>query len=353
MTRLDNLRLELGANVMRKRRVYLDIRFWIYFRDVLLGSPASPVHGELYRLLADLVEAGDLVCPIEQHVFLEAYKQGDRSRRIVVTDVIDKLSGGIALLSQPDRVYVETHNFLLAAPTGAPFPATPAEKMWTRAAYILGQGELHSPTMTPGDLAKLNELFHQELWGMTLSDVLRELGPDFVMPDSPGAKTAAVLNENKQQAANRLESRLATHLAELRGFFDVYADVLGEVIGAQFRAVVGGPSPTEEERNGAGRKVAAMLGAACATHDLSHQLPTAHVLATLFTNVQWDQGRRYRPNDLADFGHAAAALPYCDVFLTERSLAAAVTQTGLTETYHCRAIADLDDAVAFFQNPSA
>ena len=79
----------------------------------------------------------------------------------------------------------------------------------------------------------------------------------------------------------------------------------------------------------------ALISAALEKYDLSQQLPTVHVMATLFANVQWDRNRKYKDNDFADFGHATAALAYCDGFATERSLGALVKQAELDTLYGC------------------
>jgi hypothetical protein len=53
---------------------------------------------------------------------------------------------------------------------------------------------------------------------------------------------------------------------------------------------------------------------------ITTQLPTIRIGAGLHAALRWDRKRKYKANDLFDFRHAEAALPYCDYFLTERSL---------------------------------
>lgn len=45
------------------------------------------------------------------------------------------------------------------------------------------------------------------------------------------------------------------------------------------------------------------------------------IRATHAASVRWDKKRQYRENGFHDFSHAVAALPYFDVFATEKSLA--------------------------------
>jgi len=92
---------------------------------------------------------------------------------------------------------------------------------------------------------------------------------------------------------------------------------------------------TDTQRDDCALLLIAQINAALEKYDLSQQLPTLHVMATLFANVQWDRNRKYKDNDFADFGHAAAALAYCDGFATERSLGALVKQAELDTLYGC------------------
>src|SRR5690606_19854957 len=76
-------------------------------------------------------------------------------------------------------------------------------------------------------------------------------------------------------------------------------------------------------------------------------LPTAQVVAALHAGVRWAKTRRFRGSDFADFHHAAAALPYCDVFLTERYLCHAVSTrpAALAARFDTRVATDPSEAV--------
>jgi hypothetical protein len=56
-------------------------------------------------------------------------------------------------------------------------------------------------------------------------------------------------------------------------------------------------------------------------HKALRDLPTINIQAGIHGAIRWDKQRKYNPNDWLDILHAAAGMPYCDVFLTERSLA--------------------------------
>lgn len=56
------------------------------------------------------------------------------------------------------------------------------------------------------------------------------------------------------------------------------------------------------------------------------RLPTLHVQASLHALFRCEyRDKELKGNDLFDFGHTAAALGYCSVFLTEAGIEKAVT----------------------------
>lgn len=47
-------------------------------------------------------------------------------------------------------------------------------------------------------------------------------------------------------------------------------------------------------------------------------LPTIRILAGLHAFIRWQKRQEFKFTDFFDIQHATAAVPYCDVFLTER-----------------------------------
>ena len=76
------------------------------------------------------------------------------------------------------------------------------------------------------------------------------------------------------------------------------------------------------------------------------------VPATLHAAFRAERGRRFKPNDVFDFRHAAAALPNCDVFLTEGKLAR-LMRTGhvaLAQNYSCRVASNAGEAIELLKS---
>lgn len=53
---------------------------------------------------------------------------------------------------------------------------------------------------------------------------------------------------------------------------------------------------------------------------INKELPFFHINASLHAFIRYNKTQRYDKNDLLDFSHVAWALPYCDMFFTEKPL---------------------------------
>lgn len=117
---------ELAQEVLSRTRIYLDIRYWIFLRDALLGVPARPVHSELLDVLTTGVEAGRLLCPLSETTFFELTRQGDRELLLASVRLMDLLSRGVVVQHTIDRVRTEVRHFLLRTVATQAVPPAPA-----------------------------------------------------------------------------------------------------------------------------------------------------------------------------------------------------------------------------------
>jgi hypothetical protein len=326
-------RRDLAGQVLGKRRLYLDIKFWSYLCDVILEEDADPDRTRMTSAIRAGVADGWLVCPIEFHTFVELIKQSLASKRALTAELIDELSGGITVITQSERVFIEVLRFLQSASSGPPFPSAPINEVWTKVAYLIGHGSLHSTRLQPDQVATLNRAFAERLWSMPLTEILALLGNN-LQTNEWQAATATSLNTAKAAARDRVASFRELYRDEFRGMLDAFATSIGDTMAYLFERAGGdNESVTETQRDVTAQSLIALIAAVQERHDLSRQLPTVHIMATLFSSVQWDRHRKYKANDFADFGHATAALAYCDAFATERSLGTLIRQTRL-DTFH-------------------
>lgn len=75
------------------------------------------------------------------------------------------------------------------------------------------------------------------------------------------------------------------------------------------------------------------------------------MLATLHAAVRANRGRKFKPNDLPDFDHAAAAMGYCDAFFTDHKLCKLLTlpPVQLATFFGCRVLSEVRDAVQWLE----
>ena len=105
-------RNELANRVAEKVKIYLDTNYWIYFRDVVLGRPKNDDLMKSYKLIESLCDKGLVVCPISKDVFYEITKRLNVEELSVSIKLIDKLSQGVSLITQEERIKAEILHFL-------------------------------------------------------------------------------------------------------------------------------------------------------------------------------------------------------------------------------------------------
>ena len=84
-------------------------------------------------------------------------------------------------------------------------------------------------------------------------------------------------------------------------------------------------------------------------------LPTLHISALCYSAIRWDKRRNLSANDIYDFQHAAAAIGYCDAFLTEKPLMNLLAQRQLkiNADFRCAVISDIEEANQWISSKSA
>jgi hypothetical protein len=351
---LVTLRRDLAASLANKRLLYLDLLHWNHLCDAALGQSRNADHEALLAELRTAVREGSVLCPVEFTTFVELYKQRIPEKRRMTAQLIDELSGAVVIISPPERCLLEALRFTQAALAKTELPAAPRDEIWTKAAFLIGHGELKSTTMAPADLEKLNGPMRARLWDMGFTQVMDQLGADTEISFEWAERTALQLNNAKAEARNGFTSFRTVYLAEVRGILDASAGPLGDAMRHMFYRAGGDvESVSDTQRDESGRQFAQLLAAAFEKQDLSKPLPSIHVPATLYASVQWDGPRQYKANDIQDFGHASAAIGYCDAFATDRALAALLRQAKVTQGYGTKILSSVNEVRAWLSSPAA
>jgi hypothetical protein len=337
----------LGAEVLKRRRIYLDTKFWIYLRNALGGAPAEPSHAKLLELLLDQVQSGRAICPLADCAFIELWKQRDRQSRLATARVMDVLSQGVSIRSYDDRIRAEILHFLRRHTSGLD-QIYPLEQMiWTRVGFVVGGFRPVYEDVPPALGDALAKTFDDHVWMSTLEEMVLdeqglEVGSDFYV------WLKERLNGGMVQHESEIKSYRSAYRAELRGAIDIHWGALSEALPYLYQRAGGAQQLTEPEKVDSGRILGNLIYEALARHEELRDLPTINIQAGIHASIRWDKQRSYSANDWLDILHAAAGMPYCDVFLTERSLASLLRSSHLAydKRYQTKVYHTLEEAVA-------
>lgn len=314
--------MECADQVAARRSFYLDTRFWIHLRDADLGKPVPPVYNQLLSELRMEVAAGRIICPFAADMLAEVYKQSDLTTRLATARLIDELSLNISLQSEPERLATELRHGIQTVRQNAPRQEPLKRLVWTCSSFAVGHA---MPSQTPFDTA--TELAIQKSFLDTISRlgfVHQVLGmqDSFCQTGEMWQGLAERLNQLNTENAKESKPRKQIEKEEFSGALEAYIPVLRNVIREIFVSEfkVKPHEAIEAELESAAFRIGGMIVEAFRLDRLQGSFPTFCIRAGLATAVRWDQKRRYKPNDFHDLGHAAAALPYFDVFATEKSL---------------------------------
>lgn len=342
----------LAESLKNKISIYLDVKFWILLRDAFSNGSTSTEQKELLELLLTGVKAGKFFCPISESIFAEIYKQNDRKTRLATARLIDQLSLGVTLIPLDARILMELKRFIY---NHAGFSISPShqDSVWSKLSYVLG---FQHPTQTAFDPATelaIQKAFFDHMWSIPLFEIVKIIG-DNLPPESENfQKLAHKLNTGNEQHAQELRSFKQTYFLEIKGIVDLVAVQAADIICEIFEKTNACKPIIRkgEEWESYIREWRVFLVSAFKNDQTKNLLRTIHINACLHASIRWNKKRKIEANDFYDFNHASAALGYCDVFLTERSLRAMLTasNTALDKNYKCEVVANISDALKILQ----
>jgi hypothetical protein len=340
--------VELGRALAGKQAVYLDIRYWILLRQALLADDSATPSWKLLTSLQDAVKSGKIFCPISETVFLELLKQSDPSSRLRTARLIDELSLGVSLLSQPHRVATELAHFFYSNQNGADvYPLR--QLVWTKLPYVLGF--IH-PTETAFDAETelaIHKAFVDKMWTIELVQMIGMIDEAPLPFDSGLQDIADMLNAGNTEHAGEIRSYKQVWVNELSGVVDLCADMAADIV-AEIAEKHGHSAPPRESDEWKRTRLMCanlLFHGLQAKPGLRHKTPTLYIEACLHATIRWDKSRRFVGNDIYDFNHASAAVAHCQAFFTEAPLKAllALKHHGLADDFNCRVASDILEAV--------
>jgi hypothetical protein len=185
------------------------------------------------------------------------------------------------------------------------------------------------------------------MWARSLEELLtdtpvpddnsdNELRANALRITESSAKRTSEMKSYEQVFVDEVAGLIEAYRPEISRAFRPYATVMLQAAGADSHDL-----PTVEQH---GLDLAYSAAAAPKPHNA---LPLIRILAGLHAFIRWQRQRAFTFNDIFDLRHAAAAIPYCDVFLTEKFVKTACTSSLLDfgTAYNSRIICDEDEAL--------
>jgi len=350
-------RIALAHEIGPKKKIYLDTKYWVLLRDVRLGRPKSSSLAELLARVEVLVRDGHALCPLNADIFFEVFKQNDPATLTASVELIDDLSSGISLIPMTERLPLEVFHFIETSRRGAAAVFAMDELVSTKAAYVIGFVTPDHYELPDEQNVTIQKAFADHMWGLKLSDYLNTMGADKAAAREPSfPDISAQLNEGKLRSIHEHKSFKSLFLSEVRGVLDVYEPELADLIHFIFERDTGNQLDNHVKlQDDSGRLIANVVYDAFRLNRVTNQFPTIRVGAGLHAALRWNGDRKYKANDLFDFRHAEAALPYGDYFLTENSLRQLLQDGNLKfqELFPCKVCSEPSEALSELESIDA
>jgi len=348
------LRLELSKNVINKKVIYLDTKFWVLLRDGFLYPEKNTSASELLKLSKSLSENEKCIFPISEDVFMEVMKQTDSTTLKETVDLIDKLSNGITLLSFDERFKLEILHFFDSAADRTVYETK--KLVWSKLPYNAGFYSFRQPSLSVNDNLELQKAHIEQLWNMSLLQMIEEIqgnAPNVQFSQLFNMTYADILNEGKfshQHEANNFQQMF---MSEVAGMVEAYKEDLADMMEFICDRKAEKTFSEQEIKKYRDETVRLMQNAITNIfrfNKAGKMMPTIRISAALYAAVRWDKKQNFQDHDFYDFRHATAALPYCDFFFTEKRLAHLLTQNllGFDKFYQCNIQTTVSGAISCF-----
>ncbi len=356
LSAMDYLRLHrdlLVGGLSNTRLLHLDTNFWVRLRDAAMGR-GTPEAVKLLQMLRTMVRSREALCVSQIYSLLEVGKQSETSLR-ASADLLDELTEGVAIASTHDLMQWECAEFIKATlnrnvgkdlcpwtkaglihknelPTEMPGPTSPAQKEIVLKAVIdplwSGSFEYIFSRFNWDTKSKLNADLDTETFALIAKRKTEQLAKDLTRDQvRVGEFSGLVSGQIKDIFIDLLRRWHVDH-----AFPEGVATLLSDVEMAEHLAI-----------------------SKFADGSLGSLLPYWAITTELYVLYERNKhsSKRLTTNDWFDWCHAAVALPYCDVFLTESGLAHRLRHDlKADKRYGCMVIGTIEDAVAQLQAAS-
>ena len=325
---LARYRSVLGRSMDRQAKIYLDTMVWVALRETVLGR-GKPEEEALLECLRKIVRERKGLCVSHFHSLIEVGRQTEPSLR-VTAGLLQELTEGVVLVSPDELRTWECAQFVHEV-IGCPAP--PSYEKWTKVGFC------HRSSL-PRELLPAN-------------------APERVVDRTMKMATDHFWNANFDQVFEAFSWDTKSKLA-----FDIGTDVIAKL--EDIRKINRANGRTfQSDRNLAfveciDKQLLPLFEDVLARHDcldhsnldrvlkaasegfhqnkLGRHLGLSRLMVELYV-LMVTADRPLASNDYVDWAHAGAALPNCDVFITERHLAHQLTlELRADKSYGCEVV---------------
>jgi hypothetical protein len=330
----------LGEATASRLKICLDMKDWVALAKARLGRPAFPYDQFAYEALRAATAAGQVIVLLTATTYMELDRISSRRQRIDLANVITEISGFAAITGRSIATDHQVHTALAARFGGqAPPPIRPFGQGSSFAfgdprRLVLKAKDGGTPNLPE---AKMREI---ETGGRVLGEYMMLRGPepeDLPSLRALGYRPEAVA-EVEEDRTNR-ERELAAMLKE--GASD--RGRLGDIVHARYLYW----ELHDHLRSGLERygvNIADFFD-----HDKAwltaflDDIPSAAISITLIEKGLRNSDKAWVGNDLRDADAMSAAIPHCDVVLTDKYVAAQLAKSPAVAKHGTLVLARLRD----------
>jgi hypothetical protein len=252
-------------------------------------------------------------------------------------------------VSGPERERAGTELAHLLYPDGRRDTTYPLKVLvWSKLSYVLGVMHTSHTVFEPEQELLIQKAFFDFLWDCSLTQLLDILGRDS-LPEITFDNLANKLNRGIAQHASAIHSFEEGYRHEIAGALGLVVATGVSIVEDMFQKTHGFPPRLSDSERKAHEQQLHSFLVNVVTHKraIRKRLPTLHIHASCHAGLRWNRTQRVDGNDVYDFHHAAAAVPYCDAFFTDRRLASLldVNLLKIREDFDCRIVSSIREAV--------
>ena len=316
--------------------VYLDLKDWIGIAKARARRPDGERYARSYALLQQAVRRGSVLVPLSGTHYMELANIGDVKQRKALADVMAELSRFSTLAHYRPRLTSEV-DAALHKLLGRPMFPQQLQPFGLGVRFALGidygpPGRILSKEPLPNHIDEREIAATERLFNV-VSEYMLLRGPApadiAAMPEYDRSVSRGIA----QQRAGR-EQELTELLKLEKPRFRQIADIVhARILYSDLRDSL----PALLDRAGLTAHSFLAKGKEWLT-EFMESVPAVAIQTALTAQMVKNASREWSDNDIYDIDALAAAVPYCDVVLTERFACDVLNRTGLAKRFRTSVI---------------